>query len=55
METPVRHQSLETEETCVSIHEQSSAGDWKQHQRPKAQAAGDRAVTGTDEPELRLD
>lgn len=40
METPVEHQSLEAQGTCVSIHKQSSAGDWKQHQRPKAPATG---------------
>lgn len=39
----------------VLIHEQRSAGDWKQRQRPKAAAAEDRAVTGTDESQHRLD
>lgn len=38
METPVKHQSLEAEGTCVSVREQISAGDWKQHQSPKAPA-----------------
>lgn len=55
METPVRHQRLEAEETCVSIHQENAAGDWKQHQRPEAPAAEDRAVTETDEPEHSLD
>lgn len=39
----------------MSTHEQSSAGDWKQHQRPRAPAAEDRAITETDEPVHRLD
>lgn len=38
METPVKHQSLEAEGTCVSVREQISAGDWKQHQSPKVPA-----------------
>ena len=48
MKTLVRHQSLEAEETCVSMQKQSSVRDWKQLQRPRAPAATHRAVTGTD-------
>lgn len=55
METPFRHHSVEAEGTCVSIHKQSSAGNWKQQQIPKAPATEDGAVTvrlqvETDEP-----
>lgn len=40
METLVKHQTLEAEGTCVSVDEQISAGDWKQHQSPKVPASG---------------
>lgn len=54
MKTLVRHQSLKAEETCVSMHKQSSGRDWKL-QRPKTAAAVDRTVTGTDKTQHRLD
>lgn len=45
METPVRHHSVETERTCVSIHKHSSVGDWKLQQRSKSPATENRAFT----------
>lgn len=57
METPVKHQSLEAEGTCVSVHEEISAGELKQHRAPKRQLVEDRAVTvqvETDKPECNL-